>query len=574
MQHLIIGAGPAGVVAAETLRKVDPDADIAIIGDEPEPPYSRMAIPYYLSDNIDESGSYLREPNKHFKAQNIEVVQQRVDKLDAAKKQITLADGSTRDYDKLLIATGSHPISPPIPGLDLPQVHSCWTLEDARNIIKLAQSGSNVVLIGAGFIGCIILEALVKRGVNLTVVETGNRMVPRMLDDKAGGLLETWCKSQGIDVHTSCSVESVSEAGDNQVEVALSDGGKLSAALVITATGVKANTDLLEGSGIDTDQGVLVNKRMQSSDADVYAAGDVAQGVDFSTGNQEVQAIQPTAVDHGRIAALNMAGRGDEHQGTLNMNILDTVGLVSCSFGLWMGVDGGDQSELYNADEFQYINLQFDGNFLVGFVAECRKLASGAAGETDLTGAFALDAPELEDDHVAAVRVGPGPVVPLQLVNANVALGHLESGTLGVLALDGQPLLIHAGEPRPDRLRREEIIEAHVRERPGAALSLIVVVYEDDVLVADLDRRTFAAVLGQDPMCVVVARRTDHGDEAVTAVTDVGPEDDPLGFDAELLAGKVRIPGVLARSREVLGADERVVDLLGAVVTERVAVVR
>jgi NAD(P)H-nitrite reductase large subunit len=366
MQHLIIGAGPAGVVAAETLRKADPDADIALIGDEPEPPYSRMAIPYYLIDNIDEAGSYLREPTKHFKAQNIEVVQARVDKLDAAKKQITLADGKTRAYDKLLIATGSHPVSPPIPGLELPQVHSCWTLENARNIIKLAQSGSNVVLIGAGFIGCIILESLVKRGVNLTVVETGDRMVPRMLDDKAGGLLETWCKRQGIDVHTSCSVESLSAADNDQVDVKLSDGSNLSAALVITATGVKANTDLLEGTGIDTDFGVLVNKRMQSSDADIYAAGDVAQGVDFSTGNQEVQAIQPTATDHGRIAALNMAGRGDEHQGTLNMNILDTVGLVSCSFGMWMGVDGGDHSELYTPDEFQYINLQFDGNCLVG----------------------------------------------------------------------------------------------------------------------------------------------------------------------------------------------------------------
>ena len=366
MQHLIIGAGPAGVVAAETLRKTDPDADIAIIGDEPEPPYSRMAIPYYLSDNIDESGSYLREPKKHFKAKNIELVQQRVDKLDTKKKQVNLSDGSSRAYDKLLIATGSHPISPPIPGLDLPQVHSCWTLEDARNIIKLAQSGSNVVLIGAGFIGCIILEALVKRGVNLTVVETGNRMVPRMLDDKAGGLLEQWCKNQGIDVHTSCSVESVNAAANDQVDVSLSDGGKLSAALVITATGVKANTDLLDGTDIETDFGVLVNKRMQSSNTDVYAAGDVAQGVDFSTGNQEVQAIQPTATDHGRIAALNMAGHGGEHHGTLNMNILDTVGLVSCSFGLWMGADGGDSAELYNPDEFQYINLQFDGNFLVG----------------------------------------------------------------------------------------------------------------------------------------------------------------------------------------------------------------
>jgi len=366
MQHIIIGAGPAGVVAAETLRKADAQADIVIIGDEPEPPYSRMAIPYYLINNIDESGTYLRDPKAHFSAQNIEVLKQKVDKIDTRGKTVTLADGSSRAYDKLLLATGSHPISPPIPGLDLPQVSSCWTLEDARNIIGLAQSGSNVVLIGAGFIGCIILEALVKRGVNLTVVEMGNRMVPRMLDDKAGGLLETWCKNKGIDVHSSCSVDGISDNGDGQVEVSLSDGGKLNAALVITATGVKANTDLIEGSDINVDQGILVNRRMQTSNPDVYAAGDVAQGVDFSTGNFEVQAIQPTATDHGRIAALNMAGKGDEHHGTLNMNVLDTVGLISCSFGLWMGVDGGDSAELYNPDEFQYINLQFDGDHLVG----------------------------------------------------------------------------------------------------------------------------------------------------------------------------------------------------------------
>ena len=366
MQHLIIGAGPAGVVAAETLRKTDPDADITIIGDEPEPPYSRMAIPYYLIDNIGESGTYLRDPKAHFQGLNIEVVQQKVDQVDTKKKEVTLADGSSRAYDKLLIATGSKPISPPIPGLDLPQVSSCWTLEDSRKIIERAQPGSSVVLIGAGFIGCIILEALVKRGVDLAVIEMGNRMVPRMLDDKAGGLLETWCKNKGIDVHTSCSVEGISDAGDGKVEVSLSDGGKLTAALVITATGVRANTDLVEGTDINVDQGILVNRRMQSSNPDVYAAGDVAQGVDFSTGNFEVQAIQPTATDHGRIAALNMAGRDDEHHGTLNMNVLDTVGLISCSFGLWMGVDGGDSTELYNPDEFQYINLQFDGNTLVG----------------------------------------------------------------------------------------------------------------------------------------------------------------------------------------------------------------
>jgi NAD(P)H-nitrite reductase large subunit len=366
MQHIIIGAGPAGVVAAETLRKYDPDASITIIGDEPEPPYSRMAIPYFLIDNIGEEGSYIRDPKNHYSEQNIELIQQRVDKVDAKAKKVSLADGSSRDYDKLLLATGSRPVSPPIPGLDLPQVHSCWTLEDARHIIELAQPGANVVLIGAGFIGCIILESLVKRGINLAVVETGNRMVPRMLNEKAGGLLETWCADKGIDVHSSCTVESITAADNNQVEVSLSDGSKLSAALVITATGVKPNIEMLEGTGIKTDIGILVNHSMQSSNADVYAAGDVAQGIDFSTGNFEVQAIQPTATDHGRIAALNMSGNSTEHHGTVNMNILDTVGLISCSFGLWMGVDGGEQAELYTPDQYQYLNLQFDGNVLVG----------------------------------------------------------------------------------------------------------------------------------------------------------------------------------------------------------------
>jgi len=366
MQHIIIGAGPAGVVAAETLRKNDPSASVTIIGDESEPPYSRMAIPYYLSDSIDEAGSYLRDPAQHYKQQNIELVKQRVEKIDSNKNQVILADGSTRNYDKLLLATGSRPISPPIPGLELPQVHSCWTLEDARNIIGLAQPGANVVLIGAGFIGCIILEALVKRGINLSVVETGNRMVPRMLNEKAGGLLKQWCTDKGIDVHTSCSVESVTAADKAEVEVSLSDGSKLPAALVITATGVKPNVEILEGTDIKLDLGVLVNHSMQTSNSDVYAAGDVAQGIDFSTGNFEVQAIQPTATDHGRIAALNMSGNVTEHHGTVNMNILDTLGLVSSSFGLWMGVEGGEQAELYNPDEFQYINLQFDGDCLVG----------------------------------------------------------------------------------------------------------------------------------------------------------------------------------------------------------------
>jgi NAD(P)H-nitrite reductase large subunit len=368
MKHIIIGAGPCGVVAAETLRKANPTADITLIGDEPVPPYSRMAIPYLLIENIGKEGTYLRATD-HYQKQNINYINHRVSSVDAGKKSLTLDDGSIFFYDKLLIASGSHPVSPPIDGIDLPNVHSCWTLDDARQIASLAKEGSNVVLMGAGFIGCIILEALVKRGVNLSVIEMGSRMVPRMLDEKAGGLLEKWCIDKGVNVLTSTKIIAIKESGDAMdVET---DGGKiLQADLVISATGVRSNVAFLEGSGIDVEDGVVVNNKLQTNKADIYAAGDVAQGKDFSTGEYEVQAIQPTATDHGRIAALNMAGQSVEHHGSVNMNVLDTLGLISHSFGLWMGVEGGDNVEIYNPDAYKYMNLRFgvdeDEDVLVG----------------------------------------------------------------------------------------------------------------------------------------------------------------------------------------------------------------
>ncbi|MES9904016.1 MAG: FAD-dependent oxidoreductase [Sedimenticola sp.] len=365
MQHLIIGAGPAGVIAAETLRQTDPEAGITLIGAEPAPPYSRMAIPYILAGNIDESGSYLRESQNHFDDLNIQLLQQRVTRVDSAAGEVVLNDGSHHAYDKLLIATGSTPAAPPVPGIDSANVHSCWTLEDAREIVNHAKSGANVVLIGAGFIGCIILESLMARGVNLTVIEAGDRMVPRMMNDKAGAILKQWCIDKGVNILTSCSVQSI-VAGGSAMEVTTDKGDPLAADLVIYATGVHSNIDFLQGSGVETDRGILVNDEMESSVAGIYAAGDVAQALDFSTGQRHVHAIQPTAADHGRIAALNMAGVGCKHQGSVNMNVLDTLGLISCSFGLWMGVEGGDAAERCNAEESKYINLQFDGDILVG----------------------------------------------------------------------------------------------------------------------------------------------------------------------------------------------------------------
>ncbi len=369
MKHVIVGTGPAGVIAADTLRKLDPQCVITLIGDEPEPPYSRMAIPYYLAGKINESGTYLRKQPDYFNQRRIEIRHDRVDSVAPSMHRLKLQSGGELGYDKLLLATGSTPLSPPVEGVHHERVVHCWTLDDARRIARFTQSGSRVVLIGAGFIGCIILEALAKRGAHLMVVEMGERMVPRMMDDKAGGLLKVWCEKQGITVLTGTPITGIDTskpAGDAPLGVLCDGRSPLPADLVVLATGVKANVDFLDGSGILVDQGIVVDRHLRTSAEDIYAAGDVAQGLDFSTGDWQVQAIQPTAADHALIAARNMAGRAARHKGNLNMNVLDTLGLISSSFGLWQGVEGGDSATLYDQDRYRYINLQFQEDKLVG----------------------------------------------------------------------------------------------------------------------------------------------------------------------------------------------------------------
>lgn len=363
-RHVILGAGPAGVIAAETLRKHAPADEIVLIGDEPEPPYSRMAIPYLLIGNIDERGTYLRKNPAHYDNLRIDVRRQRAKSVDAQAKAVVLGDNTALDFDTLLIATGSSPVRPPIRGMDLPGVHPCWTLEDARRILQLATPGARVLQMGAGFIGCIILEALAMRGVQLTVVEMGDRMVPRMMGPTAGGLIKQWCERKGVRVYTGTRVEAI-ETG-TPLSARLSNGTHESFDLVISATGVKPNIGFLENSGVQCLQGVLTDERMQTNVPGIYAAGDCAEALDLITGKTIVSAIQPNAADQAYVAAMNMAGRHAVLKGVTQINVLDTLGLISASFGDWQGVPGGQHVELTDASEFRHLSLQFDDDRIVG----------------------------------------------------------------------------------------------------------------------------------------------------------------------------------------------------------------
>lgn len=387
--HLILGAGPAGIIAAETLRKHCPQDRITVVGDEREAPYSRMAIPYLLIGKVGEKGTWLRKGDTYFADLNIDIVQGRAQKVDAQARQVVLDNGQTLTFDKLLIATGSHPVRPPIPGLDLPGVHTCWTLEDARAIAALAKPGARVLQMGAGFIGCIIMEALKLRGVELSVVEMGDRMVPRMMGPMAGGMIRDWCEAKGVKVYTSTKVEAIEKAdapqgligkiagalglGDGSgnhtgrgLRVRLSGGRTVEADLVISATGVRPAIGFLKDSGITCLQGILTDEHMQTNVPGIYAAGDCAEAFDKVSGQTIVSAIQPNAAEQARVAALNMAGQVTTLKGVTQINVLDTLGLISTSFGNWQGVEGGEHAELTDQAAGRHLSLQFKDDIMVG----------------------------------------------------------------------------------------------------------------------------------------------------------------------------------------------------------------
>ncbi|MCU0813812.1 MAG: FAD-dependent oxidoreductase [Burkholderiaceae bacterium] len=365
MKHVILGAGPAGVIAAETIRKHAPHDEILIVGDEPEPPYSRMAIPYLLIGNVGEDGTHLRHGADHYAKLRIDVRRGvRATGVDTKARTVALDDGGTVPFDRLLIATGSRPASPPIPGIHSDGVHTCWTLQDARAIMQRASQGARVLQMGAGFIGCIIMEALAARGVQLTVVEMGDRMVPRMMGPTAGGMIKDWCEAKGVRVVTGARVEAIEPHAP--LRARLSTGDFLEADLVISATGVKPAIGFLENSEIRCLLGVLTDEHMQTTVPGIYAAGDCAEAFDPIAGKTIVSAIQPNAADQARVAALNMVGRKTALKMVTQINVLDTLGLISSSFGDWQGVPGGEHVELTDRAAGRHLSLQFQGDRLIG----------------------------------------------------------------------------------------------------------------------------------------------------------------------------------------------------------------
>jgi nitrite reductase (NADH) large subunit len=336
MRFVIIGAGPAGLTVAETLREYDPKAEIVLLSSEPFAPYAPPAMADHFITGRTETLFWKGEDvcrrlgvDHHANV--------RVTKVRPASKQVVLDGGETIDYHRLVIASGSS-LYAPLPGRDLPGVYDFKSLTAARALVERGKSkaGGKAVIVGAGFIGVEIAILLRELGLAVTMVEMADRVMPSMLDSETAEIVLDAMRERGIDVrlHTKAAGFTGKRKATG---VALESGRGIKADVYVAATGVKPHIEFLGGSGIDTKWGVLVDNHLRTSVPDVYAAGDVAETFDLLTRKRYVHAIFPNAVAQARVVAMNLLGYDTAYPGSETMNSLKHLGLPVMAVGAMAG---------------------------------------------------------------------------------------------------------------------------------------------------------------------------------------------------------------------------------------------
>ena len=359
-KHLIIGAGPAGLSAIDTIRQFGDNSEITLVSDEP--PYSRMVLPYLMDGTIPENNVFTASDD-YLDSKNVKgVFGHRIHGFDP-NGVAYLDDDTSIEFEDALIATGSRATRPPIPGIDGSNIFNLWTLDDAKDVIH--RKGGEVVVIGAGFIAFTCLDAFVSLGASVTVVEVEDRILPRMVDPQGAELVRTWLESKGVSFRVGSRVTAIEDA-DGRKRVVIEGGEPLVADVVIVATGIKPNVEFIEGSGLDIDFGIVVDDHLRTSASNVYAAGDIAQGPVIGSATKQVHAIQPTALEHGRVAGANMAGGDVPYWGSLLMNIVDVQKLQVASFGSWEA--SSEDRVVLNESRPVYRKLVFEQDRIVGAI--------------------------------------------------------------------------------------------------------------------------------------------------------------------------------------------------------------
>lgn len=368
MNYVIIGASAAGLAAAEAIRKIDAVGTVTILTEEEYMPYSRPSISYYLKGKVKESNMALRRQS-FYKEKNIDVVtSSKVTAIDTEKKTVKVGRKSYR-YDKLCLCTGSKPFVPPMENVEgKANALTFLDLKATKNVKAIANEKTRAVVIGAGLIGMKAAEGLVKICKSVDVVELAPRVLPSILDANSAKQVKRHLENNGIKFHLGNTVVRAASKGKQITAVTLKDGKKLNCDLLILAVGVRPQTALAEKAGLEVNRGIITDTQtMQTSNSDIYAAGDCCVSTDMLDGSKKIIALWPNAVQQGNVAGSQMAGGDVTTGGTYSVNAIDFFGLRICTCGL-INAQGEQYSDRIKQNGDEYKRLVFEGDRLVGYV--------------------------------------------------------------------------------------------------------------------------------------------------------------------------------------------------------------
>ncbi len=336
MNIVIIGNSAAGTAAIEAIRKHDRQSSIIQLTDEARPLYSRCLLSYYLSGTIDKDRLLFRDQSFH-KAMDVRLhagKESRVERIDTAGQTVTCQNGRSFPYNRLLIATGASAKLPDSLPKDVSGIFVLRNLDDTEAIKGYLGKVKKAVVLGGGLIGIKAATALNALGIHTTVIIRSDRVLSQMVDFDASLILSRHLKEAGIDILHGTGVEEIHTANGAFTGVTTSGKQKLDAELLIAAKGVSPNTALLEGTGIKTKWGIKTDAHMRTNVENIYAAGDVAETFDIAIDDFTVNALWTCAVQQGRIAGFNMAGKPHNYNGAIGMNSLNICDISVISFGI------------------------------------------------------------------------------------------------------------------------------------------------------------------------------------------------------------------------------------------------
>lgn len=369
MKYVIIGNSVAAVGAVTGIRKVDKKSKIVMLSKEKYLAYSRPSISSLLAGKITMEKMPYRKEN-FYADNNVDLkLDTEVESIDTKAKELKLkGKKATVKYDKLLIATGGKPFVPPIKGLEKEDTLTFTTLDDSLKLKKLSGSISKVVIIGGGLIGLKAAEGLLKAGIDVTVMELAPRVLSTAFDSVTSKIIENAFKKKGVKIKTGDTVEEVNKKDGKIESVTLKSGKNIKCDAVVVAIGVIANTDVVAGSDIVKNRGIIIDDNMMTNVSDVYAAGDTAEGYDMVIDAKRVLPIWTNAFVQGKIAGMNMAGGKISYKQLLPMNSITFSDVPIVSMGLTEAPDNKDYRVIEYDDLENNIHkrLILKGNVIVG----------------------------------------------------------------------------------------------------------------------------------------------------------------------------------------------------------------